>query len=65
MLIFSCESVTLSVLRVDDHELTRLSLKLAFSNQENIKVVGLACNGQESIEMLKSYQPEVIILDLP
>jgi len=64
MLIFSCESVTLRVLIVDDHELTRLSLKLAFSSQENICVVGLACNGQEAVEMLKSYQPDVIILDL-
>lgn len=64
MLTFFCESVTLRVLIVDDHELTRLSLKLAFSNQENLQVVGLACNGQEAIEMLKSYQTDVIILDL-
>ncbi|EAW45225.1 response regulator transcription factor [Nodularia spumigena CS-584] len=64
MLMFSCDSKTLRVLVVDDHELTRLTLKLAFSSQENLHVVGLACNGQEAIEMLKSCQPDVIVLDL-
>ncbi len=55
---------TLRVLVVDEHELTRLTLKLAFSCQENIQVVGLASNGQEAIEMVKRYQPDVIVLDL-
>ncbi|TVP60473.1 MAG: DNA-binding response regulator [Nodularia sp. (in: Bacteria)] len=64
MLMFSCKSTTLRVLVVDDHELTRLTLKLAFSAQENLHVVGLACNGQEAIEMVKSCQPDVIVLDL-
>jgi DNA-binding NarL/FixJ family response regulator len=49
---------------VDDHELTRLTLQLAFSCQENIQVVGLASNGQEAIEMVKRCRPDVIILDL-
>ncbi|EKF04843.1 response regulator [Tolypothrix sp. PCC 7601] len=49
---------------VDDHELTRLTLQLAFSCQKNIQVVGLASNGQEAIEMVKRYQPDVIVLDL-
>ncbi|MBE9052194.1 response regulator transcription factor [Nostocales cyanobacterium LEGE 11386] len=64
MLMFSCESSTLRVLVVDDHELTRLTLQLAFSAQENLQVVGLACNGQEAIEMVKSCHPDVIVLDL-
>ncbi|MBK1990375.1 response regulator transcription factor [Sphaerospermopsis aphanizomenoides BCCUSP55] len=64
MLILSCESSSLRVLLVDDHELTRLSLQLAFSCQENIQVVGLASNGQEAIEMVKFSQPDVIVLDL-
>ncbi len=62
--MLSCESSTLSVLVVDDHELTRLTLKLAFSSQENIQVVGLASNGQEAVEMAKRYNPDVIVLDL-
>ncbi|HEY9725548.1 MAG TPA: response regulator transcription factor [Chroococcales cyanobacterium] len=52
------------VLVVDDHELTRFSLKLALSNQRNIELVGLASNGQEAIEMVERHHPDVIILDL-
>jgi DNA-binding NarL/FixJ family response regulator len=64
MLMLSCEPSILRVLVVDDHELTRFSLKLAFSCQENIELVGLASNGQEAIEMVKRHHPNVIILDL-
>jgi DNA-binding NarL/FixJ family response regulator len=64
MLMLSCESSTLRVLVVDDHELTRLTLQLALACQANIQVVGLASNGKEAIEMVKRYQPDVIVLDL-
>ncbi len=64
MLMLSRESSKLCVLVVDDHELTRLSLQLIFSVQENIHVVGLASNGQEAIKMVQCYKPDVIILDL-
>ena len=64
MLMLSCEPSTLRVLVVDDHELTRLTLQLAFSSQKNIQVVGLASNGKEAIEMVKSCYPDVIVLDL-
>jgi len=54
----------LRVLVVDDHELTRFSLKLALQSHNNIELVGLASNGQEAIEMVKRHHPDVIILDL-
>lgn len=62
--MLSCERPTLRVLVVDDHELTRFSLKLAFSCQDNIELVGLASNGQEAIEMVQRHHPDVIVLDL-
>ncbi|NET57041.1 MAG: response regulator transcription factor [Symploca sp. SIO2E6] len=52
------------VLVVDDHELTRFSLKLALNCHQQIKLVGLASNGQEAIEMAEYHRPDVIILDL-
>jgi len=64
MLMLSCRPHTLRVLVVDDHELTRFSLKLALSGQENIELVGVASNGQEAIEMVERYHPNVIVLDL-
>jgi DNA-binding NarL/FixJ family response regulator len=62
--MLSCQYPGLRVLVVDDHELTRFSLKLALSNQKNIELVGLASNGKEAIEMVERYHPDVIILDL-
>lgn len=62
--MLSYQPSSLRVLVVDDHELTRFSLKLALSNQENIELVGLASNGQEAVEMVDRYHPDVIILDL-
>lgn len=58
------EFYILRILVVDDHELTRLTLQLTFARQDNVQVVGMARNGQEAIEMVKSHYPDVIILDL-
>ena len=54
----------LQLLVVDDHELTRLSLKILFSRHKHIHLVGLASNGKEAIELVEAYHPEVVILDL-
>ncbi|NET02707.1 MAG: response regulator transcription factor [Sphaerospermopsis sp. SIO1G2] len=62
--MLSCDSSSLKVLLVDDHELTLLTLKFTFSCQENMEVVGLASNGQQAIEIVKSCQPDVVVLDL-
>lgn len=62
--MLACDRSNLRVLVADDHELTRLSLKFALASQSNIQLVGVATNGQEAVEMVKNYQPDVIILDL-
>lgn len=59
-----CEQKVLRVLVVDDHELTRFSLKLALQSQADIELVGLASNGREAVEMATRYSPDVIVLDL-
>jgi two-component system vancomycin resistance associated response regulator VraR len=62
--MLSYQQPILRVLIVDDHELTRFSLKLALQSQKNLELVGLASNGKEAIEMVERYRPDVIILDL-
>lgn len=62
--MLSCQHPLLRVLVVDDHELTRFSLKLAFANQKNIQLVGLASNGKEAIDLVERHHPDVVILDL-
>lgn len=59
-----CQNSTLRVIVVDDHELTRFSLKLAMQGQKNIELVGMASNGKEAIELVERCHPDVIILDL-
>ncbi|CCH65161.1 two-component response regulator [Richelia intracellularis HM01] len=63
-LMLCCPISTIRVLIVDDHELTRLTLKLAFSHRTDIQLVGLGTNGKEAIQMVKELHPDVIILDL-
>ncbi|NEO97950.1 MAG: response regulator transcription factor [Symploca sp. SIO2E9] len=62
--MLSCQQSVVRLLVVDDHALTRFSLKSAFSMQSNIELVGLACNGKEAIEMVERERPNVIIMDM-
>lgn len=52
------------ILVVDDHELTRLSLKIALQSHSNVELIGVASNGQEAVEIAAASRPDVIILDL-
>lgn len=55
---------TISILIADDHELTRFSLKLAVQQQRETKLVGVAKNGKEAVELVSRYHPDVVVLDL-
>ncbi len=52
------------VLIVDDQELLRESLKIVLSVHEDIKVVGLAGDGFEALEILKHEQVDIILMDI-
>ena len=54
----------IKVLIADDQELTCLGLKILISQQPHCQVVGIAVNGQQAIDLAKSCQPDVIILDV-
>ena len=55
---------TLRVLVVDDHELTRCTLRLALSLQSCIGFVEVATNGKEAIAQVHKYEPDVVVMDL-
>lgn len=54
----------MKVLIVDDDALIRDSLKIILGLEEDIQVVGTACNGQEAFEICKREMPDVVLMDI-
>lgn len=52
------------IILADDHVLFRAGLKKIIEEQHNLKVIGEAGNGIELLDLLKTFVPDVIILDL-
>jgi DNA-binding NarL/FixJ family response regulator len=61
---FDTTITPISVLLVEDHQLTRLGLKVALHRTSDIRVTGEACNGEEAVLMADSLQPQVILMDV-
>lgn len=53
----------IQVLLADDHQIIRQSLK-ALLEQEGLRVVGEASNGQEAIKIAESLHPDIAVLDV-
>jgi len=54
----------MNLLIVDDDNLIRKSLSLMLSKEADINVIGSATNGAEAVEMCKTQQPDVILMDI-
>jgi DNA-binding NarL/FixJ family response regulator len=54
----------IKVLIADDQELIRQSLKVVLSANKDIEVVGTVCNGNEVVESIRRYKPDVILMDV-
>ena len=54
----------IKVLIADDHVLYRAGVKTALSTKKDIKVIGEADNGIHLLTILKTLQPDVILLDI-
>src|SRR5690348_11153577 len=53
------------VLLADDHDILRQGLKLLLSQQpEEIEVIGEARTGREAVEMARTLQPDVVVMDI-
>lgn len=52
------------VLITDDQEVVRQGLKVILKHEPGINVVGMAANGQEAIELVGQFKPDVVLMDL-
>lgn len=52
------------IVLVEDHDLTRIGLRTALQQHDEVDVVGEAVNGKQGIEMIQSSQPDVAIIDI-
>ncbi|MCJ7529571.1 MAG: response regulator transcription factor [Anaerolineales bacterium] len=52
------------ILLVDDHEVVRLGLKALLERHPNFSVVAEASTAREAIEHVKTYSPDVVVMDI-
>ena len=52
------------VVIADDIQILRQGLKAIFSQDEEIKVVGLAADGKEALELCRLHRPDVVLMDM-
>jgi two-component system NarL family response regulator len=56
--------MSIRVLLVDDHRMMREGLRCILDLEGDLDVVGEAADGYEALEMVKTLQPDVIIMDV-
>jgi DNA-binding NarL/FixJ family response regulator len=54
----------IQVVLIEDHELTRVSMRLALQKLGGINIVGEASDGSTGLELVKKLRPDVAIVDL-
>lgn len=52
------------VLVADDHDIVRSGIRLMLMAEDDITIVGEAANGYETLDMARSLQPDVIVMDV-
>ena len=54
----------LKVVLVDDHEIVRQGLKALLEAEDDIEVIGEASGGKQAVEVVRSYKPNVVVMDV-
>jgi DNA-binding NarL/FixJ family response regulator len=60
----AAQPARIRVLICDDHELIRRGLRALLDDTPHISVVGEAVNGAEAIALVRSLEPDVVLMDL-
>lgn len=52
------------IIIVEDHELTRIGLKIALEKYQDIEIISETASGKEAIELASKLNPDVILMDI-
>ena len=52
------------ILIVDDHSLMRMGLSSLIASEKDMETIGEADNGRTAVELVRTLQPDVVIMDL-
>ena len=55
---------TISIVLVDDHRVVSRSLKAYLESFPDLKVIGIAASGEELLDHLEDWKPQVVVQDL-
>lgn len=49
---------------VEDQELLRKSLKIVLESMSDIRIIGMASNGEEALQLCEAENPDVVLMDI-
>jgi len=54
----------ITLLIIDDHPVFRQGLRNVFATEDDIHVVAEGANGEQALELVQAFQPDVLLLDI-
>lgn len=54
----------IKILVADDHSLVRAGIRALLEKEPDFEVVAEARNGREALELIRQYQPDIVLMDL-
>jgi DNA-binding NarL/FixJ family response regulator len=57
-------SSMIRILLVDDQSIIRQGIKMRFALEKDLEVVGEAGDGKTAVEMAKTLQPDIVVMDV-
>lgn len=57
-------SKSIKVTIIEDHDMTRMGLSFALSNNDSIEVLGTAADGLEGVQQALELKPDLVIMDI-
>jgi len=62
MVVVMSKSIKVTI--IEDHDMTRMGLSFALSNNDSIEVLGSSSDGLEGVEQALQLKPDLVIMDI-